>query len=98
MTQVSSLPSSTADVNDMYHNKRLPKGIHIVGADNDSVSKVGGMSPNDGLPWGYIFIQHMSAGAFENILKPVRSQAIISPDVLFIVPCNIRRNRTGKAS
>ena len=69
MTQVSSLSSSTADVNDMYHNKRLPKGIHIVGADNDSVSKVGGMSPNDGLPWGYIFIQHMSAGAFEKHLE-----------------------------
>ena len=42
MTQVSSLPSSTADANDRYHDKRLPKGIHIVGADDESVSKVGG--------------------------------------------------------
>ena len=47
MTQVSSLPSSTADVNDMYNNKRLPKGIHIVGTDRESVSKVGGMSKNE---------------------------------------------------
>ena len=102
MTQVSSLPSSTADVNDMYNNKRLPKGIHIVGADKKSVSKVGGMSKNEegdnvqnlentdiqnkedrqnnsgekteskkkksGPPWGYIFIQHMSAGNFEKKL------------------------------
>ena len=36
MTQVCSLPSSTADVNGMYDNKRLPKGIHVVGADENS--------------------------------------------------------------
>ena len=97
MTQVCSLPSSTADVNDTYNNKRLPKGIHIVGADRESVSKVGGIPkseghfesqnpenqalraasdaavqpatdadrPRQGTPWGYIFIQHMSAGKFE---------------------------------
>ena len=47
MTQVCSFPSSTADVNDMYNNKRLPKGIHIVGTDRESVSKVGGMSKNE---------------------------------------------------
>ena len=86
MTQVSSLPSSTADVNDMYHDKRLPKGIHIVGADDESVSKVGGISESEeGIldvqntgtktkqeeqeaPWGYIFIQHMSAVNFEKAL------------------------------
>ena len=73
MTQVCSLSSSTADVNEMYHDKRLPKGIHIVGADDESVSKVGGISKNEEgkdkekqeLPWGYIFIQHMSAESFE---------------------------------
>ena len=47
MTLVSSLSSSAADVNDKYNNKRLPKGIHIVGADKKSVSKVGGMSKNE---------------------------------------------------
>ena len=41
MTQDCSLLSSTADVNDVYNNKRLPKGIHIVGT-GESVSKVGG--------------------------------------------------------
>ena len=40
MTQDCSLLSSTADVNDVYNNKRLPKGIHIVGT-GESVSKVG---------------------------------------------------------
>lgn len=47
MTQVCSLPSSTADVNGIYNNKRLPKGIHIVGVDNKSTSRVGGMSKNE---------------------------------------------------
>ena len=76
MTQVSSLPSSTADANDRYHDKRLPKGIHIVGADDESVSKVGGTPKNEEgnnkekeLPWGYIFIQHMSAEKFEDRLE-----------------------------
>ena len=97
MTLVSSLSSSTADVNDMYNNKRLPKGIHIFGTDKQSVSKVGRMSKNEEEndeqrlenadiqseedpkndlgegtestkkearpPWGYIFIQHMSAAS-----------------------------------
>ena len=47
MTQACSLPSSTADVNGMYNNKRLPKGIHIIGTDRESVSKVRGMSKNE---------------------------------------------------
>ena len=48
MTQVCSLPSSTADVNEMYNHKRLPKGIHIVGADKESVPEVREISPNEG--------------------------------------------------
>ena len=47
MTLVSSLSSSAADVNDKYNNKRLPKGIHIVEADDASDSKVRGMSKNE---------------------------------------------------
>ncbi len=88
MTLVSSISSSTADVNGMYNNKRLPKGVHIVGADGESVSRVGELSKTeDGngcqkpaetdskrecsakeeteLPWGYIYIHHMSASSFE---------------------------------
>ena len=33
MAQACSLSSSTVDVNGLYNNKRLPKGIHIVGAE-----------------------------------------------------------------
>ena len=56
MTQVCSLTSSTADVK-ACENKTLPKGIHIVEADDASDSKVRGMSKNEeeGAPWGYIF-------------------------------------------
>lgn len=86
MTQDSSLSSSTADVNGMYNNKRLPKGIHIVGIDGKSVLKVREVPVGEGgehrtqdaeadsgkkgqdLPWGYIFIQHMSAANFEKTL------------------------------
>ena len=102
MTQDCSLLSSTADVNDVYNNKRLPKGIHIVGT-GESVSKVGEIAgyedaasavkperesaarsedesvdakieiPStpkmEAAPWGYIFIQHMSAAVFEKNLE-----------------------------
>lgn len=83
MTQVCSLPSSAADVNPTYNNKRLPKGIHIIGAEKHSASKVGEVpsaqyeegqdkttdnSADIALPWGYIFIQHMSASVFEQRL------------------------------
>ena len=46
----------------MYNNKRLPKGIHIVVADDKSASKVGGtpLTEEPHAPWGYIFIQHIS--------------------------------------
>ena len=105
MTQVCSLPSSTADVNDMYHNKRLPKGIHIVETDKESVSKVGGMSKNEGedndsktgsakketgLPWGYIFIQHMSAASFEKNLETRKIEGGFKPK------CFIHRTMTYK--
>ena len=67
MTQVCSLSSSATSVNDVYNNKRLPKGIHIVETGGESVPKVRNISKNE-LPWGYIFIQHMSAMAFEKKL------------------------------
>lgn len=71
MTQVCSLPSSTADVNGMYDNKRLPKGIHIVGADEKSAPKVKGMPDGEETetPWGYLFIQHFAAEKFDRKLE-----------------------------
>ena len=71
MTQVSSLSSSTADVNDMCHDKRLPKGIHVVWADEKSAQKVEGISSREDAeaPWGYLFIQHFAAEKFYKKLK-----------------------------
>jgi len=113
MTQVSSLPSSTADVNDMYNNKRLPKGIHIVGTDRESVSKVGGMSKNengsdenrhkkttvnegDTPPWGYIFIQHMSAGNFEKKLESLKIDGTFRPKCFIHRTLRYKKKPNGK--
>ena len=98
MTQFCSLPSSTADVNDKYHNKRLPKGIHIVEADNKSDSKVGGMSKNEGkeAPWGYIFIQHMSAGKFEERLERIVPEGEFKPKCFIHRTTHYRKKPNGK--
>ena len=129
MTQVCSLSSSTADVNDMYNNKRLPKGIHIVGTDRESVSKVGGMSKkeegfdknnykesaeNEGdsserqeaalnsekekqkAPWGYIFIQHMSAGNFEKKLDSLKIDGTFRPKCFIHRTVRYKQKPNGK--
>lgn len=129
MTQVCSLSSSIADVNDMYNNKRLPKGIHIVGTDRKSVSKVGGMSKNeddfdenghkkaaenDGdsseqhdtelssekkkqeTPWGYIFIQHMSAGNFEKKLDSLKIDGTFRPKCFIHRTVRYKQKPNGK--
>lgn len=99
MTQVSSLPSSTANVNDMYNNKRLPKGIHVIRSDEKSARKVEGMSESEveGTPWGYLFIQHFAAEKFEKHLKPSSWKAISNLIVLSIVPSLISVNQMAKA-
>ena len=105
MTQVCSLPSSTANVNDMYNDKRLPKGIHIIGTDKESVSKVGGISQNEegnetrkltdtGLPWGYIFIQHMSAAVFEKRLETRNMEGEFKPKC-FVHRTTIYKKKSG---
>ena len=114
MTQVCSLPSSTADVNDMYNNKHLPKGIHIVGAEEKSASKVGNVSKSEGgtgelhdkqhdskkdetgLPWGYLFIQHMSAGAFEKKLETRRIEGGFKPKCFVHRTIRYKKKPSGK--
>lgn len=104
MTQVCSLPSSTAGVNDMYNEKRLPKGIHIVGADDESASKVGGISRNveennnneQELPWGYIFIQHMSAGNFERRLEAMKLEGDFKPRCFIHRTIRYKQKPNGK--
>ena len=87
MTQVCSLLSSTANVSDMYHDKRLPKGIHVVGTDEKSAPKVEGISCREeaGTPWGYLFIQHFAAEKFEKRLE----DDLIEGD--FVPKCFIHR-------
>ena len=98
MTLVSSLSSSAADVNDKYNNKRLPKGIHIVEADDASDSKVRGMSKNEeeGAPWGYIFIQHMSAGSFEKKLESLKLEGTFRPKCFIHRTVRYKQKPNGK--
>ena len=55
MTQDCLNSPSTADV-----SYRLPKGIHVTGADDKSDPAIEGMS------WAYLFIHNKTALAFEN--------------------------------
>ena len=98
MTLVSSLSSSAADVNDKYNNKRLPKGIHIVEADDASDSKVRGMSKKEeeGAPWGYIFIQHMSAGSFEKKLESLKLEGTFRPKCFIHRTVRYKQKPNGK--
>ena len=98
MTQVSSLPSSTASANDMYNNKRLPKGIHIVGTDCKSVSKVEGMSYSEDAeaPWGYLFIQHFAAEKFEKDLEVIRLKGDFVPRSFIHRTVSYKRKPNGK--
>ena len=76
MTQVCSLSSSAASANALS-DKRLPKGINIIGTDKKTVSGVGDVPAGKqtdnyherALPWGYIHIQHMTVEAFEQRLN-----------------------------
>lgn len=98
MTQVSSLSSSTADVNDMYNNKRLPKGIHVIRSDEKSARKVEGMSDSEeeGTPWGYLFIQHFAAEKFEKTLETVKLEGDFKPNCFIHRTITYKRNPNGK--
>ena len=98
MTQVSSLPSSTADVNDMYHDKRLPKGIHVVWTDEKSAQKVEGMSISEETeaPWGYLFIQHFAAEKFDKNLKDSRFEGDFTPKCFIHRTVSYKRKPNGK--
>lgn len=90
MTLDCSLPSSTACENKELGYKRFPKGIHIVGANDKLASSVEGVSGGEqktsnslsireDSPWGYIFIQHMSAEAFYKKLASGRIEGDFKP-------------------
>ena len=54
MTQDCLDSPSTADV-----SKRLPKGIHVTGADDKSDPGI------EGMPWGYLFFTTRQPRLFE---------------------------------
>ena len=97
MTQDCSLSSSTASVK-VYDNKLLPKGIHIIGADNASASKVKRISAGDedDKPWSYIFIQHMVAERFDQKLNEKKLEGDFKPKCFIHRTINYKRKPNGK--
>lgn len=80
MTQDCLNSPSTTDV-----SKRLPKGIHVTGADDKSDPGI------EGTPWGYLFIHNKTAQAFENEMKDYNeknpnSSSYLSKDEDYILP------------
>ena len=63
MTQDCLDSPSTADV-----SYRLPKGIHVTGADDKSDPAI------EGMPWGYLFFHNKTARAFEKEMKDHNEQ------------------------
>lgn len=98
MTQVCSLLSSTADVNDKDNNKRLPKGINIVGTDGKSGPRVEGMpaSEKEDTPWGYLFIQHFAAESFDRKLEVLRQSEGFVPRCFIHRSVTYKRRPNGK--
>lgn len=97
LTQVSSLSSSIADVNGMYNNKRLPKGIHVVRADSKSARREEGMSnKEEGTPWGYLVIQHFAAINFEKALNEVELEGEFRPKCFIHRTISYKQNPNGK--
>lgn len=95
MTQDCSVPFSTAGVNDACEDKRLPKGIRIVGTGVSSAPKVGGVSDGE-LPWGYIFIQHMSASTFEKKLESRTVSGSFKPRCFIHRTLRYKKKPSGK--
>ena len=98
MTQACSLPSATADVNDANYDKRLPKGIHVVWADEKSAQKVEEVSVSEETeaPWGYLFIQHFAAEKFEKILHGGHFEGDFVPKCFIHRTVSYKRKPNGK--
>ena len=98
MTQACSLPSSTADVNETVHDKRLPKGIHIIGADEKSAPRIEGIPQREPAeaPWGYLSIQHFAAEKFEKLLRGDHFEGGFVPKCFIHRTVNYRQKPNGK--
>ena len=98
MTQVCSLPSSAAGAGVVCDERRLPKGIHIVGADSESAPRVERISRHESTdaPWGYIFIHHLAAEKFGRILDTHTFDGGFRPRCFIHRTIIYRRKPTGK--
>ena len=94
MTQDCLNSPSTADV-----SKRLPKGIHVIGAERLSDPSVEGISPRKRIrkkedpstnptSWSYIFILHMAAKGMEKWLEKFNAEISLSNYRLVIAATN----------
>lgn len=100
MTQDCLDSPSTADV-----SKRLPKGIHVIGAEKLSDPSVEGMSrrkrtekkedpSTDPTSWSYLFILHMAVKGLEKRLKDFNADETKQPFLYikpFVIPTRIRK-------
>lgn len=98
MTQVCSLLSSTADVNEKSHNKRLPKGIHVIETDPQSVSRVEDVSGSEvsEAPWGYLNIHHFAAEKLEKRLESEHFEGSYVPKCFIHRSISYKRKSCGK--
>lgn len=85
----------------------MPKGIHVVGSDKLSASKVEGISrreriKNNGDPalqptsWSYLFLQHMAAKAFQKWLEAYNADETKSPKQPFFIHQTFRYSYKDK--
>lgn len=98
MTQVCSLPSSTASASKVSEEKRLPKGIHIVGADRELAPRVEKVSHGEdtAIPWGYIFIHHLAAEKFVRIINTQSFEGSFHPKCFIHRTVSYRHKSSGK--
>jgi hypothetical protein len=69
MTQDSSQSPSAADAA-TYRSKPLPKGIRILGPDEQSGPTMGVVSEGEeGLPWGYLHLRYYVAESFDRKIE-----------------------------
>ena len=96
MTQDCSLPSSTAQ-SDAAPRRSL-QGIHIIGTDEKSASKVEGVSSceEQAPPWGYLFMQHMVVEKFQKLISSNRIVGDFHPPCFIHRTVSYKRKPSGK--
>ena len=96
MTQDCSLPSSTAQAD--ATSRWSLQGIHIIGTDEKSASKVEGVSSceEQAPPWGYLFMQHMVVEKFQKLISSNRIVGDFHPPCFIHRTVSYKRKPSGK--